>query len=166
MNRKTSLLGSMLLALASTTASASGAAGSGPSPYTDRGIGGALFPDTSWAAVTSNVTWDVGSTAITSATASPETCNAKKVAVAEFINHSYANLINETAKGEGEYVTTMLNIYGCDADARQGIVNTMRSQTGAAVNSDDYSSQDHMQKITTFYHIVDNAVSKEASCQA
>ena len=167
MSKKTSLLSSILLAFASTaTFAANGGQGSGPSPYTECGIGASLFPDTTWAAVTSNITWDLGTTAITSATASPETCNAKKVAVAEFINHSYANLINETAKGEGEYITTMLNIYGCNADSRQSIISNMRGQTGVAVNNANYDNQNHLQKITTFYHIVDNAVSAEASCNA
>ena len=34
-------------------------------PYTDCGIGAALFPNTNWAAVTSNVIWDAGTTAVT-----------------------------------------------------------------------------------------------------
>ena len=50
--------------------------GSGPNPFSDCGIGAALFPDTSWAAVTSNITWDIGTTALTSATMSPGTCRA------------------------------------------------------------------------------------------
>ena len=44
------------------------APGSGPNPYTDCGIGAALFPNTHWAAATSNVIFDLGITAITSAT--------------------------------------------------------------------------------------------------
>ena len=63
-------------------------AGSGPNPFTDCGIGAALFPDTHWAAVTSNVIWDVGTTALTSATASPETCSGAKVEAAMFINET------------------------------------------------------------------------------
>ena len=44
-------------------------------PYTDCGIGAALFPNTNWAAVTSNATWDAGTTAVISATASEDTCS-------------------------------------------------------------------------------------------
>jgi hypothetical protein len=43
---------------------AGGPTGSGPNPYSDCGIGAALFKDTEWAAVTSNVTWDLGTTEI------------------------------------------------------------------------------------------------------
>ena len=42
-----------------TVAEANKTAGSGPNPYTDCGIGAALFSDTHWAAVTSNVIWDL-----------------------------------------------------------------------------------------------------------
>src|SRR5688572_5993856 len=46
---------------------ASKAPGAGPNPFSDCGIGAALFPKTGWAAVTSNVIWDIGTTALTSA---------------------------------------------------------------------------------------------------
>ncbi|MFT5351498.1 MAG: hypothetical protein ACI9MF_002321 [Gammaproteobacteria bacterium] len=170
MNKLIAIMGGALLTLASTVtlAAESGTTGTGagPNPFSDCGIGAALFPNTGWAAATSNVTWDVGTTAVTSATASPETCSAKKVEVAEFINHSYDNLITETAQGEGQYISALLNIYGCNVDSRKNIVADMRAKTGAAVNNNDYSSQDHLQKITTYYQIVDSAVALEASCSA
>jgi hypothetical protein len=62
--------------------------GTGPSPYTDCGIGAALFKETDWAAISSNVIWDLGSTALTSATMSPETCSKQKVKVATH-NHNW-----------------------------------------------------------------------------
>ena len=48
-------------------------------PYVDCGIGAALFPNTDWAAVTSNVIWDAGTTALISATASEDTCSGGDV---------------------------------------------------------------------------------------
>ena len=87
-------------------------AGSGPNPFTDCGIGAALFPNTGWAAVTSNVIWDVGTTAVISATASPETCSGSSAQAAKFINDTYDSVIEDTARGDGEYVATLLEIYG------------------------------------------------------
>ena len=87
-------------------------AGSGPNPYSDCGIGAALFTETKWAAVTSNVIWDLGITAITSATASPETCSGKKVETAQFIIDNYDNLAEETAKGQGTHLIAMLGLRG------------------------------------------------------
>ena len=135
--------------------------GSGPNPYTDCGIGAALFPDTHWAAVTSNVIWDVGTTAVTSATASPETCNGKQVAVAQFIQHSYDNLIEDTAKGEGEFLTAMLDIYGCEATSRKEIATSVRSKVAKDVAGENFAALTQQQKIESYYTTVNTTVNGE-----
>ncbi len=140
---------------ASLTMAENKAQGSGPSPYVDCGIGGALFTDTAWAAVTSNVIWDIGITAITSATASPETCNAKKVETAQFILDTYDSLVEESAKGEGEHLTAMMNIIGCDAGIQPAIVQNVRSGIAENVSSSDYDSQSKMKKASALYNVVD-----------
>ena len=43
------------------------AVGSGPNPFSDYGIGAALFPTSDVGATVSNVNWDVGTTAVASA---------------------------------------------------------------------------------------------------
>lgn len=133
--------------------------GSGPNPYTDCGIGAAIFQDVPWAAATSNATWDIGTTAVISATASPETCNAKDVEMAIFIQHSYDRLIEETAQGEGEYLNAMLNIQGCAAKARSQVVRDVRRATGEAVADASYTTQSRQDKVIQYYHIVDSTVS-------
>ena len=139
------------------------APGSGPSPYTDCGIGAALFSDTKWAAVTSNVIWDLGSTAITSATASPQTCSAKKVAAAMFINHTYDTLAEETASGHGEHLTTVLNIFGCDSAHQANATHQIRGAMGQAVSTPGYVEESHLEKASNLYLIIENSVN--ASCQ-
>src|SRR5258708_18836019 len=114
MRVKTLLFGGALVWAAFATSSAladdaSKAPGSGPNPYTDCGIGAALFSDTKWAAVTSNVIWDLGTTAVISATASPQTCQGKKVAPARFIDATYPSLPEEPPPGHGEHLTPVLN---------------------------------------------------------
>lgn len=125
--------------------------GSGPNPFSECGIGAALFPNTAWAAVTSNVIWDVGTTAVTSATASPETCSGKKLEVAKFINETYDSLVVETAVGEGEHVTAMLEIFGCTRAAQPAIVSEIRSSLGQQVGSPEYLTQDHIEKASSYY---------------
>ena len=82
-----------MLTTMAPTAHAADAPGSGPNPFSDCGIGAALFPETKWAAVTSNVIWDVGTTAVASATMSPQTCSGKQAKTAAFIYHTYDSLI-------------------------------------------------------------------------
>lgn len=136
------------------------APGSGPNPFTDCGIGAALFPNTKWAAVTSNVIWDVGITAVVSATASPQTCSGKKMTVALFINDTYENLAEEAAKGQGEHLVTALNIFGCDSARQANAIQEIRSVMGQAVASPDYVNLTHLEKAADFYSIANGAVSR------
>lgn len=136
--------------------------GSGPNPYADCGIGAALFTETKWAAVISNVIWDLGTTAVTSATASPQTCSGKTVAAALFIHHTYDKLAEETASGQGEHLTTVLNIFECDSVRHANAIRQIRGAMGHAVATPNYIDQPHIDKASNFYSIVENAVS--ASC--
>jgi hypothetical protein len=153
-----------LLASALAVAEEEKKPGSGPNPYADCGIGAALFTETKWAAVISNVIWDLGTTAIISATASPQTCSGKKLAAALFINHTYDKLAEETASGQGEHLTTVLNIFECDNVHHANAVRKIRSEMGNAVAIPGYIDQSHLDKAANFYSIVEKAVS--ASCPA
>ncbi|HKC16299.1 MAG TPA: DUF3015 family protein [Steroidobacteraceae bacterium] len=153
-----------LMAGSAVADSSSKEPGSGPSPYTDCGIGAALFPNTKWAAITSNVIWDVGTTAVISATSSPQTCSGKKVAAARFINATYASLSEETAAGHGEHLTTVLNILECAGDGRAAAVSRIRHDMGVQVANPQFVRQTHLEKASTFYKVIDEAVT--ASCSA
>jgi len=137
--------------------------GSGPNPYTDCGIGAALFPDTHWAAVTSNVIWDAGTTALTSATASPETCSGAKVEAAMFINETYPNLIEETAAGQGQHLSAVMQILGCATDSHAAITESVRAEMGIKVSADGYSSMDQLQKSADFYGVINTVVEQAHS---
>jgi hypothetical protein len=137
------------------------APGTGPNPYRDCGIGAALFKETAWAAVTSNVIWDLGTTAVTSATASPETCQGKSVKVAQFIIDSYDQVATETARGSGEHLNAMLEMYGCDAAAHDQIVSSLRPAMADEVRDPSYSAQTLVEKSARYYELVDHKVSTE-----
>jgi len=130
------------------------APGSGPNPFVDCGIGAALFPDTHWAAISSNAIWDIGTTALTSATASPETCQGAKVEAAMFIKETYPNLIQETAAGQGEHLSAVMQIMGCSEDSHSAITESVRAEMGAKISSDEYSAMDQLQKSADFYGVI------------
>lgn len=131
--------------------------GSGPNPFTDCGIGAALFPNVHWAAVTSNVIWDIGTTAVTSATASPQTCSGKRVAAAIFINDTYEKLAEETARGQGEHLNAVLNILGCDSTRRAEVIDVARGAMSETVATPGYATQRRLDKAADFYGIVEAA---------
>jgi hypothetical protein len=160
-NQKKSFLLAAMVAVGlavSASASAQSNTGSGPNPYSDCGIGAALFSETKWAAVTSNVIWDLGTTAVISATASPQTCSGKKMVAAAFILGTYEKLAEETAAGRGEHLATVLNVLECKSEGRGTAVSNIRAAMGAAVSHATYANQSKLEKSSNLYSIVESAV--------
>ena len=137
-------------------------------PWVDCGIGAMIFSDTAWAAVSSNIIWDLGTTAVTSAYGSVNTCEGSRVVKAAlFINETYANLEEETAQGEGQHMTAMLNIMGCEGAAHAGIITAVRADFAAEVAQADYAQKTDLAKAQAYYNnVVSKATGEFAqSCQ-
>lgn len=152
------------MAATSTASAAEKATGSGPNPYTDCGIGAALFPETHWAAVTSNVIWDLGITALTSATASPQTCKGSNVKAAIFIGTSYDVLAEQTAVGKGDHLVAALSLFGCGSEQQAGAIKQVRVAMGKSVAAPGYTSQTKLQKAAVYYSAMEQAAAQ--SCKA
>lgn len=133
--------------------------GAGPNPFRDCGIGAALFSETHWAAVTSNVIWDVGSTAVTSATMSPETCSNFHIKTAKFIIDNYDKLIEDAAKGGGEHIVAVLDIEGCSSNVQTDVIAVIRNDMSDKVGSAFYAQKDKTEKATDYYNAVTSASS-------
>ena len=133
----------------------------GPNPYSDCGIGAAMFQNTPWAAATSNATWDLGSSAVTSATVSPETCSSgnTNVQTAQFIINNYDNLLEETAKGQGEHLITLLDIQGCSSQNQQNAIQAIRSNMSHRISLPGYKIQDPVDKAYDYYIALNSATS-------
>ncbi len=125
-------------------------------PYTDCGIGAALFPETHWAAVSSNVIWDLGSTAITSATSSPNTCSHKNNAVALYIRDTYNQIVEESVKGDYTHLTAALNILECGV-SHSAATQKIRSDIGQLITADDYQGKAHLDKSADLFNAVTGA---------
>jgi len=132
-------------------------------PYSDCGIGAAIFPDTAWAAATSNVTFDLGSTAVTSATLSKDTCSSGNMQTAKFIIDNYDNLVEETAEGRGEHLATLLDIQGCSVQNRQDAIQNLRPNTVKHVGSAGYASQNSLDRAFGYYSAAQSAVATSCS---
>ncbi|MCE0731800.1 DUF3015 domain-containing protein [Halomonas sp. G15] len=148
------LAGSLIL-LGATTASA--ATQGDINPWQHCGIGAAIFDENGTAAAISNVIWDLGTTAVTSATVSPETCSSKEVEVAQFVDQTYDQLAMETAMGEGEHLTAALGLMNCGAEARQGVVSQLRADLQEASAVAGYADQAHADKAYGFYTSLNQA---------
>lgn len=142
---------------ASGMALAAGEQGSGPSPYTECGIGAAIFKETSWAAATSNVTWDLGSTALTSASYSPEMCAPKKVKAAMLIRDAYPQISEEIARGQGEHLSAALEMLGCDATVQPAAAAQVRGDFGRVVSAPAYGDQNQLHKAGQMFQVMQTA---------
>jgi len=136
-------------------------AGSGPNPYRDCGLGAAIFPNHHIAAAISNVIWDLGTTAVTSATMSPETCSDVHAKTAKFIIDNYPNLIEDIAKGDGEHLVAVLDIEGCASHAQASVIADVRDSISQTISAASYAQKDLSGKASDYYSALTSAT---ASC--
>jgi len=145
------------------TASATAATNSNINPWQHCGIGAMIFDDNTTAAAISNVIWDSGTTAVTSATISPNTCNSKEIEVAQFIDETYDQLAMETAMGEGEHLAAALGLMNCSAEANQQVVSQLRTDLHGASADTGYADAAHADKAFQYYNSLNQAA---ADCTA
>lgn len=137
--------------------------GTGPNPFSDCGIGAALFPETAWAAVTSNIIWDIGTTAVTSATLSPGTCSGKALKTALFIRDTYPQLVEEVARGEGEHLKTAMTLFECGASQQQAAVQETRAGLADVVSQKGHGAKSNLEKASEMYDVMQGAA--QAHCR-
>ncbi|WP_241971893.1 DUF3015 family protein [Aliidiomarina taiwanensis] len=157
----TLIAGAVLGASALVSAPASAKMADGVNPWQHCGIGSYVFPDNGVAAAISNVIWDLGTTAVTSATVTPETCNSNLVTTALLIDSSYDQLVMQTAQGSGEHLNAALNLAGCSATAET--VGALRNDLNAVVSSAGYADMTHEDKAYSFYSSLEKV---SANCGA
>lgn len=131
--------------------------------YTECGIGAAIFSKHEVMAAISNVTWDLGTTAISSNYSSEENCKGSKVASAAFIHGSYSALEQDIARGEGQHLSALMDIMSCEVSARADVVNAVRADFSEAVSADTYSTATSVEKSEQLYNIVHT---NKAACGA
>jgi hypothetical protein len=77
-------------------------------------------------------------------------------------------VIEETAAGQGEHLSAMLQILGCSADSHTSIIQSVRAEMSDKVSSDQYSSMDQLQKSADYYGVINSTVERDfsGSCAA
>jgi hypothetical protein len=129
------------------------------------GIGGMVFKKTGWAAVLSNVVWDLGSTATSSNISSDDLCEGQAATTAKFVNETYASIEEEVAKGNGEHISSLLGMLGCNSNQQEMLNTNLRSALKLQMSSADYLSNSSTQNAEKFYGTtMDQA--KAAKCTA
>lgn len=129
------------------------------------GIGGMLFKETGWAAITSNIIWDLGLSATSSNVSSDDLCEGPTANVAKFVHETIAVVEEETIVGEGTHLVTMLDMIGCEESARAQIINDVRAQYVQELGAQNYSEQTKLDKAKNYHTILMNNVERSYSSQ-
>lgn len=133
--------------------------------WKDCGIGAMIFDENPQAAAISNIIWDSGTTALTSATASEDSCNTKETETAQYILETYTNLEEEAAKGGGQHVVAMLDIMGCESASHTSIIGSVRSEFAKSVNDASYVNQTTLMKAENFHNVVKRKIKSQFAGQ-
>jgi hypothetical protein len=105
-------------------------------------------------AVFTNVTWDLGTTAISTNISSAESCKGKNAKVASFINDSYNEIEKDLASGEGKYIDTLASLSKEESQSKEDFIASVRNNFATIVASNDYSKLTTYQKSEKLYNII------------
>lgn len=125
--------------------------------YTECGLGGIIgsaFENQetrNLVAISTNVTWDLGTTAISSNVSSPASCSGGEVKTAALIIQTYPQLESDLAMGEGMHLTSLLNAAGCATEQHSEVVNNLRPDFAQSVSSDSYTSKTRFEQAETLH---------------
>ncbi len=122
--------------------------------YIDCGLGAVIAPRTPIVAAITNVTWDLGTTAVSSNISSPETCSGGQARMAAFVHDAYESLEVELAAGEGKYLDSLTALAGVEQEEKTAFVKDIRKQFAHSVAAADYTQQTLFTKAENLYNIL------------
>lgn len=123
--------------------------------WTECGIGAMIFKEIPVGAAISNVIWDLGTTAVISMVASPETCQGVRVAAAVFMNESIDAIEADTAKGNGAHLTAMLSLMGVEESNHATVAEKIRA---SIAEKPEVLALPATEKAQAFYALTEQAI--------
>ena len=111
-----------------------------------------IAPRNAAVAAVTNVTWDLGTTAITTNISSPDSCAGGKGKVAAFIHDSYDLLENDLARGNGEHLDTLISLSGINLESQHELLSVLRNDFINTVASPSYSTQSRFEKSENLFN--------------
>ena len=131
--------------------------------YTDCGLGGMIAPSNAVVAAITNVTWDLGTTAISTNISSEESCAGGKKKMASLLLNSYAQVETDLAKGEGAHLVALTEAAGCGSANRAAFNVSMRREFATLVAQPAYAASSRMEKASALFDAASNSA-RGASC--
>lgn len=136
--------------------------------YTECGLGAMIAPNNSAVAAVTNVTWDLGTTAISSDASSADSCKGGKPKTAALILESYPQIEADLARGQGPFVSALLSAAGCNAEVHSSVTGALRADLARAVAAPAYGTQSRYQQAEGLHKALHQRLDSEfaQSCSA
>lgn len=109
--------------------------------YKECGLGALLFPDDPIIAVVTNVTWDLGTTAVSSAVTTPGACKGGSVDMAQYIIDTHPQIEQDLSVGAGTHLSSMVSMMGC-GDNTAVASSALRAEFSNVVADGYYEAND------------------------
>jgi hypothetical protein len=122
--------------------------------YTECGLGAMIAPRNEAVAAVTNVTWDSGTTAISSNITSPDTCKGGQEKTAAFIHESYESIASDISSGNGTHLDALVMLTGVNEKSQQQFKVALRNDFAKAVASEGYSQQTKFEKSQELYNLI------------
>ncbi|MDX1764119.1 MAG: DUF3015 family protein [bacterium] len=129
--------------------------------YTDCGLGALIAPRNDAVAAVTNVTWDLGTTAISSNASCPDSCQGGQQRSAAFIHQSYPSLEKDLARGSGKYLDTLFALSGAAPEDQPALAEALRSEFTNAVADASYTEQTRFEQAQVLYNLLYKLVETE-----
>jgi len=131
--------------------------------YTECGLGALIAPRNEAVAAVTNVTWDLGTTAISSNISSPGTCAGGKAKTAAFIYDSYESLETDLASGYGTHLDALMTLVGYESQAQQDLTKAVRADFTKMVADPSYSEQSRFEQAQSLYDVLYKHIESDPS---
>ncbi len=122
--------------------------------YTECGLGAMIAPRNEAVAAVTNVTWDFGTTAISSHISSPDTCVGGQAKTAAFIYDSYKSLETDLASGYGTHLDTLMTLVDYQSQAQQDLTKAVRADFTEIVADPSYTERSRFDQAQALYNLL------------
>ncbi len=126
--------------------------------YTECGLGAMIAPNNEVVAAITNVTWDLGTTAISSNASSEDSCKGSSAATAAIIYQTYPALEKDIANGTGEHLTALLHVAGVTDADHAAIIASLRPAFSEVVAVNGYANVERKDKAETLYNLLHSII--------
>ncbi len=103
-------------------------------------------------AIVTNITWDLGTTAISSDMSSDDLCSNTNVKTAMLIHEGYPQLEKEIAAGEGKYLKALASLAKKENQTEEAFIAELRTKFSAIVAQSDYTKLTQYEKAERLFN--------------